>query len=285
MKGEKAMSNLVTIKGKDWPVIEWKGQRVITTAQLAEFYEATEQQVQQNFNNNQENFSEGLHYFYLKSEELKEFKRYFDNIDLPMADKLKFVPHLYLWTRQGASRHCKILGTPRAWEQFDILEDNYYNPRPQISVVDEILNNPDFGIKLLEEYKVKKEENKQLQLEVKVKEQQINELQPKATYYDLVLQCKDLISISKIAKDYGKSAQWMNNKLRELGIQYNQGGVWLLYQKYADKGYTSTKTHAYTGNDGLPHTKPLTYWTQKGRLFIYELLKSEGILPSIEREE
>ena len=118
-----------------------------------------------------------------------------------------------------------------------------------------------------------------------MKEQQINELQPKATYYDLVLQCKDLISISKIAKDYGKSAQWMNNKLHELGIQYSQGGVWLLYQKYADKGYTSTKTHTYTGSDGLPHTKPLTYWTQKGRLFIYELLKKEDILPTIEKEK
>lgn len=279
------MNELVTIKGRDWPVIEWKGQRVITTAQLAEFYGASETQVKQNFNNNKQNFVEVTHYFYLQGDELRMFKRQVDNIDLPLADTLKFASHLYLWTRQGASRHCKILGTSKAWEQFDILEDNYYNPRPQISVVDEILNNPDFGIKLLEEYKAKKEENQLLQLEVKVKEQQINELQPKATYYDLVLQCKDLISISKIAKDYGKSAQWMNNKLHELGIQYSQGGVWLLYQKYADKGYTSTKTHTYTGSDGLPHTKPLTYWTQKGRLFIYELLKKEDILPTIEKEK
>lgn len=173
----------------------------------------------------------------------------------------------------------------RPGNSFDILEDSYYNPKPQINVIDQILSNPDFGIKLLEEYKTKQKENEQLQLDVKVKEQQINELQPKATYYDLVLQCTDLISVSKISKDYGKSAQWLNNKLNELKVQYNQGGVWLLHQKYADKGYTFTKKHAYTGQDGLPHTKPLTYWTQKGRLFIYELLKSEGILPSIERED
>lgn len=251
------MNEIVKIKGKDWPVIEWKGRRVITTAQLAEFYEASETQVKQNFNNNKQNFVEETHYFYLQGDELRMFKRQVDNIDLPMADTLKFASHLYLWTRQGASRHCKILGTPKAWEQFDILEDSYYNLKPQINVIDQILGNPDFGIKLLEEYKAKQEENELLQLDVKVKEQQINELQPKATYYDLVLQCPDLISVSKISKDYGKSAQWLNNKLNELKIQYNQGGVWLLHQKYADKGYTFTKkTRVYRTRWITTHQTP-----------------------------
>lgn len=68
------------------------------------------------------------------------------------------------------------------------------------------------------------------------------------------------------------------------GVQFKQGKIWLLYQKYADKGYTSTKTQTYNGKNGEVHTKVHTYWTQKGRLFIYELLKSDGILPLIERE-
>ena len=150
------MAGLVTIKGRDWPVIEWKGQRVITTAQLAEFYGTDTENVKKNFNNNKDNFRESVHYFHLCGDELRMFKGLVTDIPQPFGGSLKFTSQLYLWTRQGASRHCKILGTSKAWEQFDILEDNYYNPRPQISVVDEILNNPDFGIKLLEEYKAKK---------------------------------------------------------------------------------------------------------------------------------
>ena len=79
------------------------------------------------------------------------------------------------------------------------------------------------------------------------------------------------------------SAIKMNETLRDLGIQYRQGNVWLLYQKYASQGYTSTKTHEYIGSDGANHAKTATYWTQKGRLFIYNKLKENGIVPMIER--
>ena len=126
------------------------------------------------------------------------------------------------------------------------------------------------------------QQNTELTDTVAVQKQQILEMQPKASYYDVVLDCKDLISTSAIAKDYGKSAVWMNRYLHEKGVQFKQGEIWLLYQKYAEKGYTSTKTHSYLGNDGETHTKPHTYWTQKGRLFLYELMKSDGILPLME---
>lgn len=76
----------------------------------------------------------------------------------------------------------------------------------------------------------------------------------------------------------------MNPYLHEKGVQFKQGDIWLLYQKYAQKGYTSTKTHSYPGTDGETHTKVHTYWTQKGRLFIYELMKSDGMMPLIEQE-
>ena len=127
------------------------------------------------------------------------------------------------------------------------------------------------------------EKNRQLEQTVGVQSQQIAELQPKATYYDVVLQCEDLISITAIAKDYGKSARWMNNYLHEKGVQYRQGDIWLLYQTYAERGYTSTKTFKYD-DGGENHVKVHTYWTQKGRLFIYELMKSDGHLPIIEQE-
>lgn len=124
-----------------------------------------------------------------------------------------------------------------------------------------------------------------LRLDNNIQSQQIAELQPKATYYDLVLQCKDLISITVIAQDFGLTAQKLNNILQKEEIQYKQSGLWLLKGKHKDKGYTFSKTEPYVGKDGTPKTKLHTYWTQKGRLFIYDLLKSKGILPVIEREE
>ncbi len=123
-----------------------------------------------------------------------------------------------------------------------------------------------------------------LRLENKVQSQQIAELKPKASYYDLVLQCKDLLSMTEIAKDYGMSAKGMNSKLHELGVQYKQSGIWFLYAKYQDKGYTQTKTQNYNKPDGTQGVTTHTYWTQKGRLFLYDLLKDSGILPMIERE-
>ena len=124
-----------------------------------------------------------------------------------------------------------------------------------------------------------------LQAVVAVQNQQMIGMQPKVSYYDVVLNCKDLVAISVIAKDYGWSATKLNQYLQQKGIQYKQGGkIWLLYQKYAEKGYTSTKTHSYLGSDGNIHTKVHTYWTQRGRLFIYDLLKADGILPLVEQE-
>ena len=120
---------------------------------------------------------------------------------------------------------------------------------------------------------------------VSVQQQQLAEMNAKSGYYDVILNTKDLMSVTTIAKDYGKSARWLNEKLHELGVQYKQNEIWLLYQKYAEKGYTSTKTHTHLGSDGDLRSKVHTYWTQKGRLFIYDLLKTHGYVPLMEQEE
>lgn len=148
----------------------------------------------------------------------------------------------------------------------------------------ELLDNPDLLIEAATRIKVQREKIAALETTVAVQSQQLAEAAPKVSYYDLILNCKDLISVSKIAKDYGMSAVKMNDLLRDMGIQYRQGNVWLLYQKYASQGYTSTKTYEYIGSDGTNHAKTATYWTQKGRLFIYNKLKDNDIVPTIERE-
>ena len=122
-----------------------------------------------------------------------------------------------------------------------------------------------------------------LKLENKVQAQQIAELQPKATYYDLILQCPSLLSVTEIAKDYGMAAKGLNKILHEQGIQFNQSGVWFLYSKYQDKGYTSTKTQNYNRPDGTQGSRVHTYWTQKGRIFLYGVLKDLGYLPLVEK--
>ena len=152
-----------------------------------------------------------------------------------------------------------------------------------IYAMEDLLENPDFAIAAFTRLKEERKKKEALEFTVAVQKQKIAELRPKACYYDVVLKCKDIIPIRVIAKDYGKSAQWMNNFLHELGVQYKQSDIWLLYQKYAEKGYTNIKTHTYKDSNGITHSKEHTYWTQKGRLFLYDFLKGEGILPLIER--
>ena len=122
-----------------------------------------------------------------------------------------------------------------------------------------------------------------LETENAQQKQLIAEYSPKVSYYDVVLQTKDALSASEIAKDYRKSAKWLNNLLHDKGVQYKQSGIWLLYQKYAEQGYTRSKTHTYSGDDGQQHSRLHTYWTQKGRLFIYDLLKKDGVIPLMEQ--
>lgn len=150
---------------------------------------------------------------------------------------------------------------------------------------EELIANPDLAIAAFQALKAEREKRIALEEAVAVQAQQIAELKPKASYYDVVLKCKDAVNISVIAKDYGWSAQRMNEYLHQKGVQYKQADIWLLYQKHAGCGYTKTNTHVYEDTCGREHTKVHTKWTQKGRLFIYELLKADGVYPQIEMED
>lgn len=122
-----------------------------------------------------------------------------------------------------------------------------------------------------------------LQLENTQQKQLIGELKPKADYLDQILQSKALVTITAIAKDYGMSAKAFNKKLHELKVQFKQGHQWFLYRDYHNCGYTHSETVEYTHSNGRKDVTMNTKWTQKGRLFLYELLKKNGIIPMIER--
>lgn len=124
---------------------------------------------------------------------------------------------------------------------------------------------------------------KTLKLENTQQKQLIGELKPKADYTDNILKNKGLVTITAIAKDYGMSAKEFNAKLHELGIQYKQSGQWFLYEKYHDNGYTQSETIDLKHKDGTSFVQMNTKWTQKGRLFLYNMLKENKIVPMIER--
>lgn len=144
--------------------------------------------------------------------------------------------------------------------------------------IEEILSDPDTIIKLATELKAEREGRL-------IAEQRVNELTPKASYYDLVLKNESLVTITQIAKDYGMSGREMNAKLHDLKVQYKQGSTWLLYSKYQKTGWTHSDTIVVDRTDGTKKAVMQTKWTQKGRLGLYELLKSNGVLPLIERDD
>lgn len=146
--------------------------------------------------------------------------------------------------------------------------------RHGVYAIDQLLDDDEFLEQALAHLRA--ERTKRL-----IAEQMLAEATPKISYYDIVLQSDSLLSTTEIAKDYGLSAKKLNQILRDEKIQFHRCGRWFLYAEYSQRGYAQSKTHEYAPGKMRTHM----YWTQAGRLFIYDLLKNRcGILPVIERE-
>ena len=136
------------------------------------------------------------------------------------------------------------------------------------------------------EYKEKKVlqiENKQLEEENIQLALENQELKNDKNYLDLIMRSKALLTVSQIAQDYGMSGKALNKQLAQMGIQYSINGQWILYAKYKDCGYVSSRSIDITRADGRPDVVLHTEWTQAGRKFLYEELKKQGIIPMLER--
>lgn len=116
-------------------------------------------------------------------------------------------------------------------------------------------------------------------------EQQITEYEPKISYLDTILSSTDTVATSQIAADYGMSAIALNKLLNHLGVQHKVGGQWILYRKHMNQGYTKSHTSEISKADGSLKVVMNTKWTQKGRIFIYNLLIAEGYYPQMDLEE
>ena len=152
--------------------------------------------------------------------------------------------------------------------------------RTPADLFEEIIANPMYFSDVLRN--LANEKNARLKAEetVKLQSQTIAELQPKASYYDEILSSPNPISISEIAQDYGMSGQRLNRILQFYGVQYylERSQCWLLHSKYLGFGYTKiVPDHA-----DKTYKKQHMYWTQKGRLFLYDFLKKHHIYPANE---
>ncbi len=200
-------------------------------------------------------------------------------ISLPAGGTQK----VYVYNAKGIYEICRYSNQPKANDFYDWAYDVLEKVRTTGGYIygEEIMNEEQLVITTLNVMNKKLEK---LKLENQQKQQIISELQPKADYTDAILKSKSIVPITSIAKDYGMSGTAMNDKLHDLGVQYKMGTQWLLYAKYQDKGYTHSETINITHKDGTQGTTMNTKWTQKGRLFLYNLLKDNGLLPMIERE-
>jgi anti-repressor protein len=138
------------------------------------------------------------------------------------------------------------------------------------------IGNPDFMIGLLSNLKAEQERSKALEIKTVMLTQQVAEDKPKVTYYDTILESSNAVNIGQIAEDYGLNARQLNQILKEEYVQRRVGRQWILYQQYRNKGLTKSKTFSVGQNGSRIHTQ----WTQKGRLFIHDLLARRGITPA-----
>lgn len=141
------------------------------------------------------------------------------------------------------------------------------------AVLEQVLQSPELAFQLFQELQAEKDKTVALL-------DKVERLAPKARYCDRILQCGNAVQVSLIARDYGMTAIAFNRLLHDSGIQFRIGSTWVLYKRYMDQGYTKSKTYYTPGGAGIIHTQ----WTQKGRLFLYEMLAEAGVFPVMESE-
>lgn len=225
--------------------------------------------------------------------EISDVRRVAERLDIdewsqtPVTDSLGRKQNTYIINESGLYnvilRSDKPEAKPfRKWVTSEVLpairkHGGYLTP----TKIEEIINNPDLIIQLATNLKEEREKNKALILTNKKQEKMLEEAKSKVAYYDIILQNKDAIPIGTIAKDYGVEADKFNLMLASFGIQYKRCGQWVLTSTYSGYGYTVSKTK----NINNQISKIWTYWTQKGRLFLYNFLKKKNVLPVIERDD
>lgn len=184
---------------------------------------------------------------------------------------------LYVATKFNDEARAKLV---IRWEQLENEERSSITQLPDFANPAEAARAwaLEYEQKMIEAKRADDAEQQVVQLSEK-----IETMQPKVTYYDMILRNMSTVTVTQIAQDYGMSAKGLNNVLREIGVQRKVNGQWILYASYLGEGYVQSKPVDITRSDGSRTVKYNTEWTQKGRLFLYDELKKHGVLPMVER--
>lgn len=212
-------------------VIEKNNERVLLTSQIAESYGTTSKVISNNFTRNQERYIEGKHFYCLEGEVKREFCNRHQIEDGSKATKL------YLWTEKGALLHAKSLGTDKAWEVYDYLVESYFKKVEKIDLANALLN-PDTIIQLATA--LKEEQSKSKLLEVRVSELTVDKqiMQPKADYFDELVDRNLLTNIRDTANELGIGQKKFVNFLLEKKFMYRskRGGSLKAYANHIKEG-------------------------------------------------
>jgi phage antirepressor YoqD-like protein len=212
-------------------VIEHQGQRVLTTQQLAKVYETDTDRIHQNYMRNNERFVDGRDYYFLEGADLKAFK---GSLSFSEEPSIKFAPSLLLWTSRGANRHCKILDTDKAWQQFDVLEETYFNVKNKMFEIPKSLPEA------LRAYanEVEAHEKTRLLLEA---------AQPAVDFIERYVEASALKNIREVAKILNAKERDFVQWLLDCQIVYRMGRNLLPFATYQHKGYFEVKTGEKNG--------------------------------------
>lgn len=263
---------VMTIANTDIQVIEHNGERVLTNEQMAQVYECDPRQIRQNFSNNADRFEEGKHFYKLEGEDLKNFKASLGESKL--STDLKFAPSIILWTRRGAARHCKMLGTDRAWDMFDSLEEHYFN-RQEVLQPSYMIENP------AERARRWADEMEAKQGEIRALAADNEAMKPKAVFADAVSASKTSINVGDLAKllhqngiDIGQKRLfgWLrdNGWLMKGGTSKN-----LPTQKGMEQGLFEIKEGTYIDGHGVNVTTKTPKVTGKGQIYFVNKFLAE----------
>lgn len=138
--------------------------------------------------------------------------------------------------------------------------------------IDAMIDNPDLLIKLATQLKDERAKAERLRVIAELQEKEIKEAAPKVEYFDKAMSSKSSYTTTQMAQEFGLSAKTLNARLAKMGVQYRQGGAWILYAKYQGNGYTHTVSVPYMMANGEQGTQIQTRWTEKGRKFLHDLM-------------